>query len=424
MKIAYFMLGLLLTTASLAEAKKTVCSMAINSSDEINAFKSELSPNDFDFVELTKNKSDGGDWFKNSCAAKVQCDVLIISGHFAGTFFGESGMNLPINDLENASCKSDCDGILKRPKEVFLFGCNTLAGKKADQRTPEQYLEVLMNDGFSAAQAQQVVAFRYSPIGGRFSYRMSQIFNKTPRIYGFNSVSPLGKYNGPILKTYLRQNSSNYVQIVESATSAQNMSLLKAFSRTAIVQETGAAVATNETSPVCYLSSENQSTSRIDKLKWIQAQLEKSDSLELVGHFTEFFKEQKFQRRWTNEEAAIFSKIQENSALKEQLTAIVSSNKLWLKRTQAEVLEFMKQVGWIDSKSYSHQIVQILNLNKPNMTQEEMMYACGMKIQADLEMSDLDQNQFNNPNFRYAVSCVNQKPGAVSSKISSYDRNY
>ena len=58
------------------------------------------------------------------------------------------------------------------------------------------------------------------------------------------------------------------------------------------------------------------------------------------------------------------------------------------------------------------------------MTSEEMMYACGMKIQADLEMSDLDQNQFSNPNFRYAVSCVNQKPGAVSSKISSYHRNY
>ncbi len=113
--------------------KKTVCSMVINSADEINAFKSALSPNAFDFVELTQNKKDSADWFRNSCAAKIQSDILVISGHFAGTFFGESGLNLPINDLESASCRSECDGILKRPKEVFLFGCNTLAGKKADQ---------------------------------------------------------------------------------------------------------------------------------------------------------------------------------------------------------------------------------------------------------------------------------------------------
>ena len=32
--------------------------------------------------------------------------------------------------LEEASCNNSCDGILKKPKEVFFFTCNVLAGKQ------------------------------------------------------------------------------------------------------------------------------------------------------------------------------------------------------------------------------------------------------------------------------------------------------
>ena len=177
--------------ASVGWAKKTVCSITINSNDEVEAAKKMLPAQDFDFIELTQ--MGGDDWFKRACEKKVSCDVLIVSGHFGGTFFGSSQKTLPISELESESCSNQCDSILKQPKEVFLFGCNTLAGKNQDKRTPEQYREVLMQDGFTAAQAEQVVAFRYSPIGINFSSRMAHIFRNTSRIYGFNSVSPLGK---------------------------------------------------------------------------------------------------------------------------------------------------------------------------------------------------------------------------------------
>jgi hypothetical protein len=33
----------------------------------------------------------------------IQCDVLLISGHFAGSFFGDSGKTLPLRDLEKSA---------------------------------------------------------------------------------------------------------------------------------------------------------------------------------------------------------------------------------------------------------------------------------------------------------------------------------
>ncbi len=141
--ISYFNSALLIAATLLLQgfaagattAKKTVCSITINSDEEINAFKKNLSPDLWNFVELTTLYSGGGsqdnkkDWMKNACAAKPSCDILLISGHFGGSFFGQSGLRLSLEDLEKYSCDSDCAGILKQPKEVFLFGCNTLATK-------------------------------------------------------------------------------------------------------------------------------------------------------------------------------------------------------------------------------------------------------------------------------------------------------
>lgn len=70
MKNIYFCMALILLQTGLAEAKKTVCSITINSSDEINMFKSKLSSTDFNFVELTSATGDSG-WLQNSCDAKT-----------------------------------------------------------------------------------------------------------------------------------------------------------------------------------------------------------------------------------------------------------------------------------------------------------------------------------------------------------------
>lgn len=72
--------------------KPTVCTVTLNSTDEREIFRKSL-PN-FNHIELADvsdqviNKSNrGGRWLENACNKGVKCDILVVSGHFAGTFW-------------------------------------------------------------------------------------------------------------------------------------------------------------------------------------------------------------------------------------------------------------------------------------------------------------------------------------------------
>ncbi len=204
-------------------AKYTACTITINSDDEAKLFKSKLPESDFDFLEIVpglgaSNKTDGGNnvtgWLGSACAKlkaeNKTCDIVIISGHFGGSFFGSSGKRLSVETLEEMGCNNACPGIMNTPKEVFLFGCNTLSGKDADARTPAEYRAVLREeyneDGqriFTDSQIEEIVAFRYSAFGMSNYNRMSRAFSEVPYIYGFDSVAPSGKNVRPSLITYL-----------------------------------------------------------------------------------------------------------------------------------------------------------------------------------------------------------------------------
>lgn len=177
---------------SIYASKKNICSITINSNNEINAFRKSLPSDKFNFYELTS--ADIKNWFENSCARHIQCDVLVLSGHFATQFFGDKGLNLTTLQLEEKSCLKACPGVTHSPKEVFLFGCNTLADKKPDHRTPEQYMQILISDGFQESTARTIAMARYSPIDHSFRQRMSHVFHNSPIVYGFSATGPKGVY--------------------------------------------------------------------------------------------------------------------------------------------------------------------------------------------------------------------------------------
>lgn len=192
---------------NIAGPQKNICSITINSDDEIRMFKQKLaSDGRFKFTELTSTNEN---WFNQSCASNVQCDVLVISGHFGGTFFGKTGNHLSLSELETQSCSKKCTGILEQPKEVYLFGCNTLASKGPATRTPEQYLQVLLEDGLERSFAERVVEARYGPSGEQNVNRMKRAFPSVPVIYGFCDKAPLGEEAGPIMKAYLSGKSKD-----------------------------------------------------------------------------------------------------------------------------------------------------------------------------------------------------------------------
>lgn len=123
-----------------AEARTyNVCTVSINSTEEIEVAKRFLEEPDFEFIELTQfgnpKSNDTEEWFDYACESGVVCDVLIVSGHFGGEFFGHSKLTLGTKKLEKYSCQNSCSGITQTPIEVFLFGCNTLAGKPNENPT-------------------------------------------------------------------------------------------------------------------------------------------------------------------------------------------------------------------------------------------------------------------------------------------------
>ena len=184
--------------------KFTVCSITINSSEEREVFRKQIAkqPNNFNpIIELTEFQGD--DWFEKACQSKVKCDQLIISGHFGGSFFGSSKKYLSSKILESKGCSNTCEGILSNPYEVFLFGCNTLAGKEGDHRTPNQYYQVLRDDGIPEREARMIVEYRYGAVGSDFKSLMQRAFGgETKQLYGFSSVGPSGKNVKGFLENY------------------------------------------------------------------------------------------------------------------------------------------------------------------------------------------------------------------------------
>ena len=197
-KIAY-LLALLLGLSAAAEAK-TVCAMTFNSENERAVFTKNLAPLGYDIVELTPENKDPR-WFSSACKSQIKCDILLLSGHFGGLFFGEGGKTstLAVQELISARESRSCENILDA-QAVYLMGCNTLASKVKDHRTIDQYLRVLVNDGFPLNLAENVASARYLNFGQSMGEIMTQIFVKSKMIAGFDSTGPLGAQAAPLLQ--------------------------------------------------------------------------------------------------------------------------------------------------------------------------------------------------------------------------------
>jgi hypothetical protein len=224
-----------------AQANPTVCTITINSADEKTVFQKHLAPQGFNFIELTEvDKGKGtSDWFGAACKKNIQCDILLISGHYASHFFGSTGLSLNVAELEGQSCQNTCPGILNSPKEVFLFGCNTLAAQGPQTRTMEEYIQVLRADGHDQGTAERIAESVYGVYGSSNKNRIQRSFLGVPRIYGFSSIAPAGKNVRGLLDQYL-SSIPNYAQYLEHIDNKTNDYLKNALRVTSLAQTNGA----------------------------------------------------------------------------------------------------------------------------------------------------------------------------------------
>jgi hypothetical protein len=207
MKTRALLATLLLAIAPWALAERqTVCTITLNSPDEREAFRRHLPEGKFDFVELVERGNP--DWLATSCSKDVRCDVLLVSGHFAGTEFYASRADigvetLPVDVLERAACSESCPGLFANLKEVYLFGCDTLNPTPVRVSTPEMVM-ALQREGLTpeaAARRARELAERH---GESARDHMRRLFSGVPVIYGFSSKAPYGRYAGPMLEGHFR----------------------------------------------------------------------------------------------------------------------------------------------------------------------------------------------------------------------------
>lgn len=421
------LLAIVFSASAWAGPKKNVCTITINSNDEMLLFKKYLNPSEFNFIELTDYRSDGpagGDssnksFMMNACEKGIRCDVLLVSGHFAGKFFGSSDIDLSLQDLERASCSKACDGILKNPKEVYLFGCNTLAGKDQDHRSPDEYLRVLIEDGFSATDAASMVAFRYSSFGPAFGDRMARVFERTPRIYGFNSVAPSGVTIKPLLERYLQTAGPRYSSIVANSSVAENTELSTALKGTSFLQITGDYGGDPENLRCRMVDPK---ISRLERIKNLEKAL-------LRGHFLGYFSmieplvDEVQEMPWvpgenqapvTGAERAAFARVLRLNQ-REILLPLLNTPNRALIGIQLQMAILINRMSWISAAELSAISGKLLLTNletpfKPDLA--ERICANSLQMSAfviDGEAFDIPAGRLTDRHFLEAMSCTRIK---------------
>ena len=364
---------LLLCLGSEVQAEQfRVCAFGFHSPYELTTIKFYLDPKDFQFIDLTPSPMFGGEsvepmtlnssavsgrpvagsgWLMNRCRPDLRCDIVVYSGEFAGGFFGQSGISLSVQEIEEASCQPRCQGLFRHPREVFLLACNTLATKDADDRTPEEYLHVLLDHGFSQAAAERVVNLRYGPLGPSFRESLRRSFMGVPRIYGFSSVAPRGESTASLLERYFKRKGdyARYLAIADRDTKP-NKELLASFAHTSLVQMTGLTPlepAAADRAMICRVYDDTQTVA--ERLRIVQQLFARSDFLSFVPT-VEVFLTRHPSAELRGEERQLFKQIQAQAGARRQVIEQVYS--LNVSALKMQLAHLALQLEWITTDEF------------------------------------------------------------------------
>jgi hypothetical protein len=368
-------LGAVLSFAATAAAK-TVCTITVNSPDERESFRRHLPPGDYRFVELVERGRP--DWLASACQQRVQCDALIISGHFDGgeefyTDRHDQSEYLSVEEMERASCSDSCPGVFSQLKEVYLFGCNTLK-PEARQTAGDDIVRGLLRSGHSQADAAKLASL----LGERHAQsnrdRMRAIFKDVPVVYGFSSLAPLGRTAGPLLDRYFQS-----APVPEIGSGQVSTTLLGAFSQTALTVTPGMS------------DGESQASARRDACQFIDNRLSdpqkvafmhdvlKRDPTEvrmLLGHLDRFASSIDPVRRLAPKTAAAFEAIAGDQAARGRyLEAARDADDAG---ARMRMMALARNIGWLTPAQEQAELVRTIadQIARDRIGRDEVDLAC------------------------------------------------
>jgi hypothetical protein len=414
-----------------AARRLQVCTLSFNTPDEVAVFRARLPPDDFEVTDLTPRerpdtitqavRTGGTPWIANECRSDLRCDVVVISAEFAGRFFGTGEVLLGLQDMEEASCRRSCDGLFHAPREVFLLGCNTLATKDADRRSPAQYLQVLLDHDYERGLAEQIVAQRYGPLGPSFRESVRRVFSGVPRIYGFSSVAPVSARTAPMLRRYFNL-QGDYREYLEAAgrSTAQNEKLFAAFRGTPITQAAGITPrepAAADREQICNLYDTHRSVAA--RLRIVLRLLERDDFLAFLPTIEVFFAAHPIDQL-VGEERTLVGGIRRDARARDQVLELVRT--LDVSALRLELANLAAQLGWMDQNEFqrlaihdTHEIV------RAPLTLEAVDILCEIskheRIGATLDSASLPDDLFQHAKGLRLLDCLSPPDPRVSARV-------
>jgi hypothetical protein len=350
---------------------------------------------------------------------------MVYSAEFAGRFFGKQGVSLSLQELEEASCQARCSGLFRRPMEVFLLACNTLATKDEDDRTPEEYLRVLLEHGFDRPAAERVVELRYGPLGPSFRESLRRVFAGVPRIYGFSSVAPRGELTAPMLARYLR-GQPDYARALrrQAGDTRPNKALFNSFKGTSFTQAVGLTAVeagASDRADICALYDEARPV--VDRLAIAHSFLSRPDALTFVPTL-EVFVSRHPPESLSPPERALFTEIQRLDAARDTLLDLVRS--LNVSALKLELAHFAVLVGWLSQAEFHALAVDgarelFRQLARQPLTAEVVDIMCEItkreSLRADFAIDDIPPLLYLDPDGYRLLACLAPSDPRLPPKI-------
>ena len=348
-----FAIALALLPAA-ALATRTVCTITVNSADEKEAMEKRLPPGRYSFVELVQRGR--SDWLRAACTRGVQCDVLVVSGHFnAGdTFYSDRIDNpdhLAIDELERAACSESCPGLFSRLKEVYLFGCESL--------NPD--------------------ATKYSSSHGESGReRMRRIFSQVPSIYGFSGPAPVGPTAAMLLGRYFDSGGG-----AGFGSGAHDSKMLSVFSRNGMTRVSGAGSSQSEhRARVCRFFDER--TTPAAKLSFAHALLRDAGIGDSLKRIEALLASLAPEQRAAPEFAQALAKVSADGATRSRFLAAARAAP---NGERARMIATAAQLGWLDAAQRRQEAASLIAdmLRSRRIGFEEVDLACGLNADGSLD---------------------------------------
>jgi len=337
--------------------KKTVCTITVNSADEREVFKRFLPADDYEFVELVERGRP--DWLRSSCQKQVQCDVLLISGHFAGTEFYSSRFDadesLPVDEMQRVACSASCPGLFSKLKEVYLFGCDTLKPEATKSATPE-VVKHLVNDGDTRAAAEKAARILSERYAENNLERMRRIFKDVPVIYGFGSLAPYGRVAGPMLERYFEAAPAG--EVGSGVPSATLISIFgPASMRVASGMRDGDPLSQYREEACRYYDDR---LTRTDRLEWVHRQLKRGPIELRMGFdgFEKFFAQSTPAGREDPMYVAAAARLAHDREARHQYIGVTRDTADPALRVR--MIALARDIGWLDEASRKAELVHMI----------------------------------------------------------------